>query len=457
MSFKIKMCLIKENLSVRDALHFIDKNKYGFAFTYDANKKVTGVVTDGDIRRALLNNLTLDALISEVSNKDFIWARVKTPREQLIKSLDAHIKFLPILDNNGQLIEVVSRENLPLIDETNTYIRARSPVRISFGGGGSDLTHFFQKSPGAVINATVSIYSHALMRIRNDSKIIIHSRDLGESLLAESLEEALNHSGQFGLIQSILHIVRPKFGFELLLDSDFSIGSGLGGSATLCAVILGCFNEVRKDKWSQYELAEIAFQAERLYLGISGGWQDQYATVFGGFNFIEFQAKENIVNALRIHSDVVRELEESLILCNTGIAHNSGNIHDNQKETMASSDVNKLVRKNVKLTQSIRKNLLKGNLLKLGKCLDEAWKLKRNFSTMISNDYIDEIYDGALKHGAIGGKLLGAGGGGYFIFYVPPLKKYDLLNYIEARGLKTQSFRFESDGLTSWTVREKNN
>ena len=172
---------------------------------------------------------------------------------------------------------------------------------------------------------------------------------------ANNFEEALIKKGPFGLIQSLLHVVQPKYGFELSLNSDFPLGSGLGGSATISAVVLGCFNMLRKDKWNQHELAEIAFQAERLHLGIAGGWQDQYAAVFGGFNFIEFQQEENIVSPIRLQSEIVSELEESLVLCDTGIDHHSGNIHDHQKQTMKSGSIQKLVKKNVELTYSARK------------------------------------------------------------------------------------------------------
>ena len=456
MSYDLNKYLIEDNFSIREALEKIDNNKYGFVFTRDSNGKVNGLVTDGDIRRGLLNEKKLEEKISSISNKNFLWAGIDEPREKLIKNLDGHIQFIPILDDNFNLVKIVSRDYLPLLQETNTYIRARAPVRVSFGGGGSDLTHFFRCSPGAVINAAISIYSHALMKVRSDTRIIIRSRDLDESLAAENLEEALMHNGPFGLIQSILHVIRPDFGFELSLNSDFSVGSGLGGSATLCAAVLGCFNELRNDKWSQYELAEIAFQAERLHLGIAGGWQDQYATVFGGFNFIEFQNEENIVNPIRVHHDVVKELEESLILCDTGINHNSGKIHENQKAAMKATSVNDLVRENVKLTHTIRKYLLRGNLPMLGECLDNAWNIKRNLSSMISSNHIDEIYNGAKKHGALGGKLLGAGGGGYFLFYVPPFEKHHLLDYLEKKDLKTESFRFELEGLNTWVVRESN-
>ena len=350
---------------------------------------------------------------------------------------------------------IACNEYLPLSDEQDVYIRARAPVRISFGGGGSDLTHYFKATSGAVINAAISVYSHAVMRIRSDNKIIISSRDLNETLSANNLDEALKYKGKLGLIQSILHVVQPAYGFELLLDSDFSVGSGLGGSATLSAAVLGCFNKVRKDPCNQHELAEIAFQAERLHLGVAGGWQDQYASVFGGFNFIEFHADENIVNPIRVHPNIVSDLEESLVLCDTGLNHNSGDIHEDQRSTISSSTVNEMVKQNVKLTYGIRNHLLRGNLDKFGECLDTAWKFKRNFSKMISNNYIDEIYNGAMQNGAWGGKLLGAGGGGFFIFYTRPFTKFRLLDYLKSRNLTVQKFTFDHEGLKTWLSRRQ--
>ena len=454
MEIETDNCVVNENTPIKEALKIIDENRHGFIFTVDASEKVTGIATDGDIRRALINGVSLDDQIIVCSNPNFLWASLDESREKLLKKLDSQIRFLPVLDDARKLKYIVSNKFFPLAAEQDIYIRARAPVRVSFGGGGSDLTHYFKDSAGAVVNAAISIYSHGLMRVRPDSKIIIHSYDLDATLTADNLEDALSQKGSFGLIQSILHVAQPTYGFEMSLYSDFSLGSGLGGSATLSAVILGCLNKVRTDPWNQYELAEIAFQAERLHLGVAGGWQDQYASVFGGFNFIEFHNEENIVNPIRVQEDIISELEESLVLCDTGIGHHSGNIHENQRETMSSSSIKKMVKENVELSYEIRKHLLRGDLEKFGKCLDAGWHLKRNFSRMISNDYIDSIYYGAMENGAYGGKLLGAGGGGYFIFYVPPFKKFKLLKYFKSRNIAVQNFRFESVGLKTWSRRD---
>jgi D-glycero-alpha-D-manno-heptose-7-phosphate kinase len=337
------------------------------------------------------------------------------------------------------------------------YARARAPVRISFGGGGSDLTHYFADDAGAVINTTVSLYSHATLRLRDDSQIIVHSSDLNATLSAIDLADALQQPGPFKLIQALLKVVHPEFGFELYLHSDFPMQSGLGGSAVVSAVVLGCFNQFRQDRWDAHELAELAFQAERMYLGIAGGWQDQYASVFGGFNFMEFRMEQNIVHPLRIHPDTILELEESLVLCDTGTLHDSGDIHEDQRQHLQKKGVREKVQANVELTYEMRNHLLRGRLLQFGEALHEAWQFKRQFSTKISNNRLDQIYETARTNGAIGGKLLGAGGGGFFLFYVTPFRKLELMNCLKSMNLRVQPFRFERDGLQAWTARERTN
>ena len=442
---------------MREALSQIESNHHGIVLTTDDSGAVTGLATDGDIRRRLLDGGALDDCIRSCANRDFIWETPGTSRESLMKKLDHRIRIIPILDENRCLAGIVSRHHLPVQVEEAVYARARSPVRISFGGGGSDLTHYFSEIGGAVINTTVSLYSHATLRIREDDRIIVSSRDLGQTLVADDLSSLLRQEGRFGLVQALIKAISPDFGFELYLHSDFPMKSGLGGSAVVSASVLGCFNQFRRDQWDLHELAELAYQAERLYLGIAGGWQDQYATVFGGFNFMEFRMDQNIVHPLRIQPDTLLELEESLILCDTGTIHDSGDIHEDQRMQMQKDDIRRLVQFNVELSYRMRNQLLRGRLLEFGHSLHEAWQSKRQFSSKISNSRLDQIYEGARQNGAVGGKLLGAGGGGFFLFYVPPFYKHDLMAYLESLALKVRPFRFEQDGLRAWTVRERRN
>ena len=449
--------LISQQSSLREALAKIELNHHGIVLAVDSNSRVTGLATDGDVRRQMLRGATLDDEISTCTNSEFLFEDPQTPREALLKKLDQRIKVIPLLDAERRLVGLVTRDHLPVQIEEAVFARSRSPVRISFGGGGSDLTQFFSGQDGAVINTTISLYSHATLRMRADGKVNIHSLDLQESLYAENLSAALLGNHRFSLIQAILKTVNPNFGFDLYLHSDYPMNSGLGGSAVVSAAILGCFNQFRLDQWDLHELAELAFQAERLYLGVAGGWQDQYATVFGGFNFMEFRMEQNIVHPLRIHPDVLLELEESLVLCDTGISHDSGAIHEDQRHQMSDESVLQYVSTSVDLSYKIRNQLLRGKLLEFGHSLNESWQLKRKFSTKISTNRLDKIYADARDHGAIGGKLLGAGGGGFFLFYVTPFKRHELVRHLESSKLNVRPFRFEQQGLRAWTVRERNN
>ncbi len=453
----LNLFLIAEIASLREALTQIEANHHGIILTVNACGVVSGLATDGDIRRKLLDGTALDDPISCCANSNFVWADQSTPRELLLKQLDNRIRVIPLLDVSRKLTGIVSRNHLPVRLEERVYARARSPVRISFGGGGSDLTHFFEGDSGAVINTTISLYSHATLRVRSDEQIVIDSRDLKATLRAPDLLRALTQVGPFGLIQALLKVVNPDFGFELYLHSDFPMNSGLGGSAVVSAAVLGCFNQFRQDRWDLHELAELAFQAERLYLGIAGGWQDQYATVFGGFNFMEFRMEQNIVHPLRIHEDTLLELEESLVLCDTGMPHESGDIHQDQRQHMQQDGIREKVQSNVELTYKMRNHLLRGRLLQFGQTLHESWQFKRQFSSKISNSRFDQIYEDARANGAVGGKLLGAGGGGFFLFFVTPFRKHQLVANLESSGLKTQPFRFEQEGLRAWSARERAN
>lgn len=443
---------------VREALQQIEANKHGIIFVTDALGVVCSMATDGDIRRYLMLGGSIEDAVDRCANTKFVWEHQSTPREILLKRLSNRIRVIPLLDDARRLVGLVSRDHMPVQAEGAVYARARAPVRISFGGGGSDLTHYFSSNDGgAVINTTISLYSHATLRIRDDEQVIIRSLDLGETLHAENLSAALTENTKFGLIQALLQAISPDFGFELYLHSDFPMRSGLGGSAVVSASILGCFNQFRRDQWDLHELAEIAYQAERHHLGVAGGWQDQYATVFGGFNFMEFRMDQNIVHPLRVHPDTLLELEECLVLCDTGTVHDSGEIHQDQRQQMASANVRDIMETSVKLSYEMRNDLLRGRLFQFGQSLDKAWEFKRQFSDKISSARFDKIYADAKAKGAIGGKILGAGGGGFFLFYVTPYSKHQLIAHLEASGLKIRPFRFEPQGLQAWTVRERKN
>ena len=445
--------LLPNSATILQAMKKIDSNSDGVAFVCDNNERVIGIVTDGDIRAQIVKNASTSDSIELAINRNFSWRRDTDSRETILKMLDSKIKVIPILNQRMQLVEVVTLYKFPINPKSDVFVRSKAPVRISFAGGGSDLTHYFEINDGAVLNATISLYCHVSMKPLNTKEIKIESLDINETTTFNNIEDFLSKSDNFDLFRSIIKLISPSFGFHMSVYSDFPMGSGLGGSSAVATAILGCFNELRSDKWGDHELAEMAFQAERIYMGISGGWQDQYATVFGGFNFIEFKNKGNLISPLRLSKKTSLELQENLVLFGVTSGRNSGSIHDDQKLMMKNQDVKKLVKQNVHHCYNMKEYLLRDQLNNFGDGLNLAWNLKRELSKKISNEHLDDIYDYAIKHGALGGKLLGAGGGGFFLFYVPPFQKNTFLKAMKTRGLEHTMFQFDELGMQSWTNR----
>lgn len=446
--------LINYQSSIKDALKSIEANNLGIIFIQEDNK-VIGTLTDGDIRRALLKNYTIESNVSDLINRNFVYLFKKdATRENILKILDNRIKVVPILNEKKEFITVVSQNNIDWNINEKVISKARSPLRISFAGGGTDITSYFYDEAGVVLNATINKFTHAILEKNTDKSIRIMSYDLNTELEANNLSK-LEYDGKLDLIISLIKLIKPDYGFSLYTYSDVPPGSGLGGSAVLLSAIIGSFNNFRENKYTDYEIAELAFHAERIVMDLSGGWQDQYATVFGGFNYIEFKGSENIVNSLRINESIKVELEDSLLLCYTGITHNSGAIHDIQKENMMNKKEKDYADVSKNIAYEMKSRLLKGDLDDFGELLDKAWATKKQFSKNITSDYLDEIYEFAIKNGAIGGKLLGAGGGGYFLFYVPTFKKQSLSKALTNKGLAIESFTFDDNGLRSWVSKKK--
>ena len=449
--------LINTNASINDAIAKIELNSKGFVLVENEIKQILGTLTDGDIRRALLAGAQLSDLALNYINKKFIFLDDDSfEHESIYKKLDQEITFIPVLDNNKRLLKFITKDTIPPRFEKLITSRSKSPVRISFGGGGSDTTAFFKDNNGAVINSTISLYSHCSLCKRTDSKINIDSADLNINKSYLSLDEFLNSDKcALDLIKATIKVINPSFGFDLYIQSDFPLSSGLGGSAVVVSSIIGCFNEFRIDKWGSYEVAELAYEAERLNMGVSGGWQDQYATVFGGFNFMEFSDQQNLIHPLRLSETTKNSLEQNLILCYTNTSHKSGDIHQDQKSNLDNKVIEENVKKNVKIAYKMRESLLKENLNEFSRLMNDSWELKKSYSDDISTDYLDKIYLGAKKNGALSGKLLGSGGGGYFLFYTNFSNRNRLINWIKSEGLIYTNFKFEDVGLKSWI--ERNN
>ncbi len=298
-------------------------------------------------------------------------------------------------------------------------IRGRAPLRISFGGGGTDVAPFCVEKGGAILGSTINKYAYCSIVPRDNDEIIVHSLDFDMTVKYHAKENYV-YDGSLDLVKAALKRMNIRQGCEVYLQCDAPPGSGLGTSSTVMVALLRAMAKWKGEEPDGYALANLAYEVEREELGIAGGFQDQYAATFGGFNFIEFHGKNNVVvNPLRIRKEIIQELEYNLLLCYTGNIHVSANIIKDQVNNYENKNTDAIeAMSNVKaLAYAMKDELLKGNLHSFGRLLDYGWQSKKKMSSRITNPRIDELYDTAIRAGALGGKLLGAGGGGYLLMY----------------------------------------
>ena len=337
----------------------------------------------------------------------------------------------------------------------NIVIRSKAPLRISFCGGGTDLEHYYKENNGIVLSATINKFAYGSLFLKNDNTMTVKSYDY-DLLLKLKDEESLKYNGKMDLIKSVLKNFQTGEkkigGFEMYLHSDVPPGSGLGSSSTMTVAMVGIMSDYFSLAYSNYEIAELAYKIEREDLKIEGGKQDQYAASFGGFNLIEFFKDKVVVNPLRIDRNIINELEYNLILCYTGKTRLSAKIVEKQIKFYKEKRTNtvKAMEDLKKLTIEMKNHLLRGNLHDFAEMLHVAGEQKKRMNPLVTNALIDELYYEARKNGVIGGKVLGAGGGGYLLLYCPIRKRTRVIEKLEKIGGSIVNFSFEENGPQTW-------
>ncbi len=336
-------------------------------------------------------------------------------------------------------------------------LRARAPLRVSFAGGGTDVPPYPAEQGGLVLSATINRYAYGTLRPRQDRQIGIQSLDL-DAVASIALEDARPDGDRLDLIKAAIQTVASDSpnGFDLFLHSAAPPGSGLGSSSAVVVTLVGLLSTHMKMPLTDYEKARLAYKVEREDLGLKGGTQDQYAAVFGGFNFMEFQEENVIVNPLRIPPETIHELEYNLLLCFTGGTRVSDHIIDDQTTRYKSQDSSTIdgLHMQKQLAVEMKNALLQGKLTEFGGLLDRAWSFKKQMSPKITNPHIDELYEEALRCGALGGKVTGAGGGGYMMLYCHYDTKHKVRAALSALGAEAIDFQFDHSGLTTWSYQD---
>lgn len=337
--------------------------------------------------------------------------------------------------------------------------RSKAPLRIGLAGGGTDVSPYSDLFGGAILNATVSLYANASIEPIDDRQIILNAVDRGEEQVFD-LAKKLPIDGKLDLLKGVYNRIQkdhqtPETGFKLSTFVDAPAGSGLGTSSTLVVAIIGAFAEMLKLPMGEYDTAHYAYDIERKDLQLAGGKQDQYAATFGGVNFMEFYADDKVVvNPLRVKQKILFELENNLLLYYTSTNRDSGKIIEQQAKNVTDKKESSIeaMHQLKEQAQMMKEALLKGRLNEIGEILDFGFMQKRKMAEGISNSLMEEIYESAKAAGATGGKISGAGGGGFMIFYCPGTSKHNVIRSLEKFGGEHRNYQFVEHGLTTWTT-----
>lgn len=325
----------------------------------------------------------------------------------------------------------------------------RSPVRISFGGGGTDLPAYYEQFGGAVLSAAINKYFYTILGKRNDGRVQVISSDLRLFETWQDIAKKELEDSSLEIPLAVLKAVNCDVAVDLFLASEIPPGTGLGSSASVCVNILKTLTTYIQRPLSKYELAEKAFYIARHILGKQVGKQDEYAAAFGGLNYISFDPDgKTSVEPVEQDPAIMRELESNLLLFFTGAARNSWKILREQEAcTRRNYGTTVEALHEVKsLASLMRASLQRGELHEFGKLLHEAWQAKRRVSESISTPWIDELYTLAIGQGALGGKITGAGGGGFLLLYCEAEHQATVRAAMQSLGVREMTFGFDAQG-----------
>ncbi len=337
--------------------------------------------------------------------------------------------------------------------------RSKAPLRIGLAGGGTDVSPYSDQFGGAILNATISLSAYATIEPLSGNKIIVEALDRNE-MQSFIMFPLLPIDGKLDLLKGVYNRIQKDYGvnlpgLRLSTFVDAPAGSGLGTSSTLVVAIVGAFVEMLKLPMEEYKIAQYAYDIERNDLQLAGGKQDQYAATFGGVNFMEFSSNDKvIVNPLRIKPEYLHELENNLVLYFTSTSRESAAIIKEQVK-----NVNEKNEKSIEAMHHLKEQakmmkeaLLQGNVDEMGLILDYGFEQKRNMAANISNSEIEKVYNAAKGAGATGGKISGAGGGGFMIFYCPGNTRYAVITTLNSFGGIVRDYSFTKYGLQTWSM-----
>lgn len=338
--------------------------------------------------------------------------------------------------------------------------RGRAPLRLGLAGGGTDLSPYCDEYGGAILNVAINRFAHAVVEPRDDGQVVFIAKDLKKVDTAEAvrglpLDQGLRlHRAIYNRLARGFAKKRP-LSLTLTTAVDCPMGSGLGASSALVVAIVEALRGWLGIDLDKRRLAHLAFEIERIDAGLAGGRQDHYAAAYGGLNFMEFASQDKvIVNRLSLNDNLMLELESSILLAFTGTSRLSSAIIETQVEAIRTGAQSRLeaLHQLKRDALEMKTALIFGEYSRAASILNHSWQAKKATATGITNQSIDQIYQLAMNAGATGGKISGAGGGGFMMFLVEPARWIDVAEELVAAGVEVAGCTFCASGSAAWAA-----
>lgn len=445
---------LHENQTLLEALDKIQQNKLGIVFVVNTDGVLKGALSDGDIRRALLSNKKTQNTAGSVANDKpvFVVEGRSNYRQLVLDCLSNGHKVLPIVDENHRIVDVIT-DYKAFISSSFERIHARAPLRCSLAGGGTDLRTFYDDHLGQTISLTIAKYANCIIERQTEQTLTVVCPNLDQSHVIDDTHDFKQSSnGYSNLVTTALKVLDLGPGYKVTVWNEVDVGSGLAGSTALVTSLIAAVDKLHGRYRHAKQIAELAFGIERINAQITGGWQDQFASSFGGANLISYSRDGHQVLPLKLSDDAICELESCLRLINTHQTHQSGLIQQEFNKNIDADQTRAVLDQLRDQTTLVVQALTQGTIGKIGPLLNEAWNLKRSLPQNVSNHQIDELYESIIASGGTGAKLLGAGSGGYFLVYVEFNRMADFEKKIAQLGHQIERFRYCQTGVQAWVA-----
>jgi len=408
--------------------------------------ELEGTISDGDLRKYTNENFVNPVLVSHAMNTNPTVIDLDLINDNRhISNLNFSRGLFPIVDRN-KLVVGICAEHESYVPASRIYrkISSIAPSRVSFGGGGSDVEDWFIKNDGLVINAALAKYARVSLQENSSSQIFVHSLNSNEKWLVDKNDR---RNWPKNLIFNCIRQFNLATGLDIKIFCDFGIGTGLGGSSSMCVALLNGLSELRSLSLSKEELMNLAYYTERKLSYINGGWQDQIAAVYGGILRIKFNSDEIMPIKLDVQREFLDKINSSMFLVRTGQSRESSLIHDEMQVSLVNDQQYKMrMNKIIELATRAEKILTGSQFEQLGPLLDKSWQIKAKLTKNISNDTVQKLYQKLISCGASGGKLLGAGGSGYLLLWVDCEKQLQFLERCRFEELTPERVNIDQGG-----------